>query len=101
MNSDSPAPEPKQTKPGRRRLLLCLIALVALIAACFCAKPAYRHFKIWRARRLAAESARRLNQNDFALAKARAAAALLLAPGEPAALRAMAQALTRTTNAAA
>jgi Tfp pilus assembly protein PilF len=100
----NPAPDDSDPPPGqsnRRWLVLGGVAVAILTAGFFCARPVYRQFKQWRSGRLAEESVRWLAQNDLGQAQAKAQAALLLAPGEPRALRAMALALTRATNVAA
>ncbi len=85
-----------------RRLVICLLGLaLVLVAGYLMAPPAYRHFKQWRARGLAADALYHLQRNDHALGQSKAKAAWLLAPGDPAVIRAMAQAQTRATNASA
>lgn len=101
MSTASGNPATPPNLRSRRWLFFGLIALLLLLTGLFGARPAYRQFKQWRAQRLAAESSRLLQQNELSQAQTKAQAAILLAPGEPAALRAMARALTRATNAAA
>ena len=95
------SPSPLISRRTCRRILLGLSVALVLAIGWLVARPAYREFKQWRARRLAGESAGWLQAGDLAQAQTKAQAAWLLAPGEPAALRAMATALTRATNATA
>jgi hypothetical protein len=100
----NPAPDDSDPPPSqsvRRWWVLGGAAVAILTVGFFCARPVYRQFKQWRSGRLAEESAQWLAQNDLSQAQAKAYAALLLAPGEPRALRAMAMALARATNVAA
>lgn len=98
---NAPTDIPAAASPWKRWLVLGIIAVLVLVAGWFGARPAYRQFKHWRSERLAASAIRLLEQNDPAEAREKAHAALLLSPGNATALRAMAQALTRGTNAAA
>ena len=94
--------DPEPVAPTSKRwLVYSLIGLLLVTAAFLSARPAYRKFKRWRSGQLAGEAARRLEKNETATAREKAQAALLLWPNNPAALRAMAQALNRETNAAA
>ena len=56
--------------------------------------PVYRRAKLWLARGLAVEAERLLAGRQLEKASSKAQAAIGLAPGEPAALRAMARVLT-------
>src|ERR1051325_962873 len=98
MNPDPDVPPRWLSKMLLRRIVVGLVLAGLLTAGGFVARPAYRQFKRWRSTRLAAESARLLEQQQLSQAQAKARAALLLAPGEPAALRAMASALSHATN---
>lgn len=81
--------------PGVRRLRRWLITLVVLlVVAAVGGPPVYRRAKIWRARGLAAEAERLLGEKKLPEASAKAQAAIGLAPGEPAAWRAVARVLT-------
>ena len=99
LHSDVPPGTPP--KIIRRRILIGLVVAALLAAGGFSARPAYRQFKRWRSGQLAAESGRLLERNELSAAQAKAQAALLLTPGDPAALRAMATALTHATNVVA
>lgn len=87
--------------PWKRWIVFGVAAALILAVGAFGAKPAYRKFKQWRSGRLAASAVQLLEQNNPAAAREKAQAALMLSPGNATALRAMAQALTRVTNAAA
>jgi hypothetical protein len=87
--------------PWKRRLVFGISVVLISLTGWFGARPAYRQFKQWRSERLAAGAVRLLEQNQPAAAREKAHAALLLSPGNANALRAMAQALTSETNAAA
>ena len=98
---NAPTATPPTASPWKRRLVFGIIAVLILIVGWFGARLTYRQFKDWRSERLAAGAVRLLEQNHPAEAREKAHAALLLSPGNVTALRAMAQALTRETNAAA
>jgi len=89
-------------KAGWRRFALISVILVSLIVAGFFgARPAYRSFTGWRAKRLAARAEKLLSENQWTPALQAAQAAFLLNRAEPAAIHAMAKVLTSATNAAA
>ena len=100
MNEFQESPSPPSAAL-KRWLVLGTIAVLVLVAAGFSARPAYRKFKQWRSGQLAASAVRLLEANKPAEAREKAHAALLLASRNAVALRAMAQALTLETNAAA
>ncbi|MBI3850769.1 MAG: hypothetical protein HY298_10925 [Verrucomicrobia bacterium] len=101
MNPTLNSLEAARTARRRRLVILSLIVLVILVAGFFGAPPAYHSFTGWRSKRLAAQAERLTSQNQLPQAVQKAQAAFLLNRSEPAALHAMARALTAATNAAA
>lgn len=97
--SSDASPDSHSTR--KRWLIGGFVAALILGGGALGVKPAYRAFKQWRAERLAASAMQLLEQNRPGEAREKAHAALLLTPGHVTALRAMARALTRETNAAA
>ncbi len=85
----------------RRRALVLLIVIGLVVVGFFGARPAYRSFTTWRAKRLALRAEKLLGQNHWPEALQKAQAAFLLNRTEPAAIHAMAKVLTSATNAAA
>ena len=98
---NSPSSLPPAPARWKRWLITGAVVFLVSVAGWFGGRPAYRQFKQWRSERLAASALRLLEQNDPAAAREKAQAALLLAPGNASALRAMAKALTSQTNMAA
>jgi Tfp pilus assembly protein PilF len=100
----TPATNPLEGKPKAtfpRTLIICLGTAVILATIFFAAKPAWRKFKSWRSRSLAAQAEQLIRRDDWKNAGEKARAAVLLAQTEPPALRAMARVLTHSTNAVA
>ncbi len=91
---------PPQRRFARRLILLGAVAII-LLGGFFGARPAYRAFKGWRSKNLAAQAEKLFAQNEWPRGVEKAQSALLLKRTEPAAVRAMARALTHATNAAA
>jgi tetratricopeptide (TPR) repeat protein len=100
----NPTLNPLETerKAKLRRLAIISLAVVAILVGCFFgARPAYRSFTGWRSKRLAAQAEKLISENQWTQAVQKAQAAFLLNRTEPAAIHAMAKALTSATNAAA
>ena len=76
-------------------------AAVLLLVALLAGPLVHRQYARSRSTALTAESERFLGQNELGRAQASATAALGLAPGDPAALRALAVALSRASNSSA
>lgn len=91
-----------ERKAKLRRLAVISLVVVVLLTGVFLGgRPAYRVLTNWRAKRLAAQAEKLLDENQGKQALEKAQAAFLLRPTSPAAVRAMAKTLTALTNAAA
>lgn len=90
------AASPPRKKPWVAIAVIGGVLLVGLLAA----KPIYRQIQQRRATKLITSGQQRLQQSDLGGAALEAQLALQLSPGNPAALRLLAQALTQDNNLA-
>ena len=81
-----------------RRWLYVAVVLLLLAVVVFFARPVYLRLKAWRSQNLVKQSTELLERGQWSEARTKAHAAVLLTPNDPAAMRAMAQVLSRGTN---